>query len=251
LYANGASGWFDAYFPDAIYSGGSVYSSSGWSVVAQNVGSETLQAGDLVSFVGMDGRMSVEKANGANGGAIVGVVTAAYIMDAPAAIEAVVPDAVPEGLPSVEAPMLEEPGAVPFPDEGPPALPEGIEPPPALDATEAPADVPKLGIDMAPEVEMPPEVDMMPNGFEEDSGYIADASVAPGGFMIVMIQGFAQVNVDASVEAGQWLVAGADGGAAAISERQLAWAERRGDVVIGRALQAAVDGKVWVYVNFR
>jgi hypothetical protein len=255
LYADGKgtynNGYYDGYFPHWIRVGGSVVHSGGWSVLAVNTGTEALEPGDLVAFVGMDGDtldaggvgLMVEKAGASGGAMVVGVAEGAYIMDQPAAIEAVAPDAEEEMF--IEEPVKDQtPLAEP---EKAGELLEGDEPP----AVEAVPDAAKID---QPMIEEAPAVPTEAKSFAEaDMGYAMEASVQPGGYVLIAIQGFAQVNVDAraSVEAGDWLIAAADGGVDAISERQLAWAQRRGDVVIGRALAAAVDGKVWVYVNFQ
>lgn len=248
LYANGASGYYDAYFPDWIRAGSTTISSFGISLNALNDGDEPLEPGDLVVFSGVtasagDSRptLAVEKANGANSGAIVGVVQKAYIV---------------EKVPVETVSTVQKQAQAP-------AAPAGIAPvaPKIPLAIEGEKSLLALGIQLAgqetaevpePPVEVPPEADPVETVVER----FVDGPAQPGQYVIVMMQGIAQVKVDASaapVRAGDALVASRTGYAQANSQARMEALGKAGPVVIGRALESLETGKgtIHVFVSVR
>ncbi len=85
------------------------------------------------------------------------------------------------------------------------------------------------------------------------SGHFVEGSAEPGQYVLIVVQGIARVNVDASaapVQVGDTLVAFGAGYATAAAQTQ---ADGLVEVVIGRALEALEAGKgdIYVFVNVR
>jgi hypothetical protein len=252
LFANGFKGstgtpnYYDGFFPDWIRVGTTNISSAGMSMMAVNNGSEALAPGDVVAFngfVAVDNAsvLAITKANGANNGAIIGVVQNAYQYEshqlASEETAAEPRQAEADPLASLEVPEGEEP------------LP--VEVSEAARAAEAATAAP------------PAEV--------YDAGYIVEGNAEPGQHLIVLIQGIAKVNVDAStrpVRAGDTLIASGSG--FAVSDGTVNASPREDDdnsrtregadepsneesrslsvAVIGRALESLEGGTGSVYV---
>ena len=256
LFADGAPGYYDAYFPDAIYAGGTVVSGSGMSFIALNDGSEALEPGDLValsSFVAADASsepvMAVARVNGANSGAFLGVVQAAYVMEAPVEMQPQVTAAEALDAPSVLekelAPLLEFESF-----ESDKELPPEVAPPLPVPPGPLQEEI-GVALEMAPDVAAPAPEQEIP--VDADSGYFVEGSAEPGQYVLIVVQGIARVNVDASaapVQAGDTLVALGSGYATAAAKTQ---AGGLVEVVIGRALEALEAGKdaIYVFVNVR
>jgi hypothetical protein len=264
IYADGASGYCDAYFPDRIYAGGTIISGSGMSFIALNDGSEALEPGDLVAlsgFVAADAFsepvMAVAKVNGANSGAFVGVVQAAYVMEAPVEMQPQVTAAEADAAGALDALAV-----APLPEfesfESDEELPPEVAPPlPVL--PELPQEEIGVAPEMAPDAAAPAPEQEIPvdaaSGYFVDaaSGHFVEGSAEPGQYVLIVVQGIARVNVDASaapVQAGDTLVAFGAGYATAAAQTQ---AGGLVEVVIGRALEALEAGKdaIYVFVNVR
>lgn len=258
IYADGASGYYDAYFPDMIYAGGTVVSSLGMSFVALNDGSEPLAPGDLVAFSGFvatDGSsepaMAVVKASGASRGTIIGVMQSAYVKEA--GVEMQSPLSMAEAAMSAAALQKQE------------VSPPEVEVLPGEKSAPQGESLPSLGPELEREaVEVVPQVtpdQVAPAQMEKvpvaaDAGHFVEGSAEPGQYVVVMVQGIARVNVDASsgaIQAGDTVVASGTAYATAASRAD---AQARGGVspmVIGRALEPLEAGKgtIYVFVNVR
>jgi hypothetical protein len=287
IYANGASGWYDGFFPNCIYVGGYVYGSCGTfvgtAVIARNDGAETLEAGDLVVFNGFDAlaadsgepALSVAKAGGGNGAAVVGVVQGVYVMETFQVAEPA--PAEEETRPTLTEPEVAEKELAPLPSAETLGKDHSSLPPAEVRGDEEPAaEVPNFDVEKIVSPELLPQpveeglvtakpTDLMeaPPGepgesnvmVEVTAGRFAEGSVEPGQYAIVTIQGFVPVKVDAlqPIRAGDWVVALPEGGVAAVSGDMYARALSRGAVSVGRALESLESGSgtIYVYVNFR
>jgi hypothetical protein len=218
-YSSGSS--YDGYFYNCIRVGGTVYGSCSssadaalTSILALNDGDLALEPGDLVAFSGFvtsaDGSgptLAVQKVNGANSPAIIGVVQSAYAQEAPVEMQA-----------QMQA-QLTPAGAAPAaaavePQKEDPPLPEvefkeeaGEEPPPPL---------PEGAIEIEPEVVPELDTSSVPQAeaFGGDAGHFVEGAAQPGQYVVVAIQGITRVKVDASaapVRAGDMLTASATG----------------------------------------
>lgn len=258
LYSDGASGWYDAYFPDFIGVGSSVYSGLGMSIIALNDGSEALEPGDLVAFSRFvtsaedsGPTLAVEKVNGANSFAFVGVAQKAYVKEEVPA----------EAMQHAQRParVQEVPVLKITPKERPAVEGEGsmLPPPVELQREEL----------AAPAREIPAEASRTHHA--DAAGRFVEGSAAPGQYVLVMVQGIAQVKVDASaapVRAGDMLTASATGyaiNATVASQPDAAERPREGVaesgdhspvgaspqvLTIGRALESLESGTGTIYV---
>ena len=227
LYANGSSGWFDAYFPNCVYIGGSSYGtcltseterlSVGMTMQAVNNGSETLVPGDVVVFAGVSSVeglstpvLLVQKASGAADEAVIGVVQSAYILETLTPESAVETKAKSDTILPTEAVAGEE----------------------AVNLTAVEAAVENVISDDP-----------------DHGGHAVVGNVAPGSLSLVQVQGIAQVNVDASktaITAGDSLVASQTGLAVTASRRVNLGADN--GLVVGRALESMDNGSGAIYV---
>ena len=268
IYANGKSGYYDGYFPDMIYAGGTVVSGFGLASVVLNDGSEALEPGDLVAFTGFiasDGSsgptMGVTKVNGANSGAIIGVVQSAYVMEAPVEMQPL-PTAA-EDAPAAPAAavdtVLQKDVSLPeaqFKEEA------GQEPPPLLPQPEVPIIVaPEVAPDLAAPARQEESL------VDADAGHFVEGSAKPGQYVVVTIQGIARVKVDASaapIRVGDTLTASRTGYAITASNYAItaSKADAHGQVprmvqappmIIGRALESLEKGTgtILVFVSVR
>jgi hypothetical protein len=262
MYANGASGYYDAYFPDAIYAGSYWTSGTGvMGIIALNGGSEALEPGDLVAFSGMtaaaegssEPMMAVQKVNDANSGAIIGVVQAAYAQEDPVTMQ-----------PSPTAGEVALAAIVQKEDVVPQlGITEGEEPPPPLPQPEA--------IEVAPELAAP-SAQQAESLMDAEVGHFVEGAAESGQYVAIVIQGIARVKVDASaapVRAGEMLVASPAGYAIAASQQREASQPREGSaesgdrevvpggpppsqavpgMTIGRALESLETGTGTIYV---
>lgn len=225
LYANGASGYYDGFFPDCIRVRSTTYGncitavaegqdalSSGISLMAVNNSKEALAPGDVVVFSGfttMEGSSTplilVEKASGARGEAVLGVMQSAYAHEM-----------LPVTTEQAEARNETMPVAESVPGEEPSAYPE-------LAVNVAPTDNP------------------------DEGGYTVAGNAEPGQQLLVQIQGIALINVDASttaILAGDTLIA-SQSGQAITAPRRL---NSTGGLVVGRALESLGTGTGTIYV---
>jgi len=275
IWANGASGYYDAYFPDAIYAGSYWTSGTGvMGIIALNDGSEALEPGGLVAFSGMtaaaegssEPMMAVQKVNDANSGAIIGVVQATYVQEGPVEMQ-----------PPVTA-VEDNPLAVVL------EVSQKEDIPPEVGGTEAeqlPPPLPEEAIEVAPEIaEVVPELaapsaPQVENLMDAEMGHFVEGAAEPGQYVAIVIQGIARVKVDASaapVRAGDMLVASPAGYAIAASQQREASQPREGSVkpgeeggvpakglplsqspTIGRALESLETGTgaIYVFVSVR
>jgi hypothetical protein len=256
------------------------------SFIALNDGSEALEPGDLVAlsgFVAADAFsepvMAVAKVNGANSGAFVGVVQAAYVMEAPVEMQPQVTAAEADAagaldalapLPEFESFESDEelpPEVAPLPEfesfESDEELPPEVAPP-LPGSPELPQEEIGVAPEMAPDAAAPAPEQEIPvdaaSGYFVDaaSGHFVEGSAEPGQYVLIVVQGIARVNVDASAApvqagdtlAGDTLVAFGAGYATAAAQTQ---AGGLVEVVIGRALEALEAGKdaIYVFVNVR
>ena len=207
----------------------------------------------LSGFVAADASseqvMAVAKVNGANSGAFLGVVQAAYVMEAPVEMQPQVTAAealdAPPVLEKERAPLLEF-ESFESDKELPPEVAPPLPVPPGLLQEEI-----GVALEMAPDVAAPAPEQEIP--VDADSGYFVEGSAEPGQYVLIVVQGIARVNVDASaapVQAGDTLVALGSGYATAAAQTQ---AGGLVEVVIGRALEALEAGKdaIYVLVNVR
>jgi len=275
LYANGASGWFDAYFPDFIYVGGTTYSSAGMSFIALNDGSVALEPGDLVAFSGFDEsaqgssgpRLAVTKVDGANSRVIIGVVQSAYVKE----------DAVKMAMETKSQSAMDE---VPLAATVDTAIPrkEDLALPPLesreVAGEEAPSPLPQpeealpeVAPEVAPELATPSVQQMSLDTAVVDAmdGHFVEGAAQPGQYVLVLVQGITRVKVDASaalIRAGDMLTASAAGYAinatAALEPgKSVAEFRDRGSfsqvLTIGRALESLETGigAIYVYVSVR
>lgn len=264
LYADGASGWYDAVFPDSIYVGGTVISSMGTAFTAVNDGSEALEPGDLVAFSrfaasaeGFESTLAVKKVDGANSHAIVGVVQSAYVKEEIPA-EAMHMQGAAQVL---AAPAGIEKEVAPIPD------PLVIGEDGLLQAL--PMESQQEAVGVAPEPAMEETSSAASPGYA-DVGHFAEGSAQPGQYVVLMVQGIARVKVDATaapIRAGDTLVASAAGyavNAALASQPDEAAQPRKGAgdsgdrgtpgapssqvLTIGRALESLETGTGTIYV---
>jgi hypothetical protein len=229
IYADGAPGWYDGYFPQAIFVGGWSMGAYGSGVTVLNAGSEALQPGDLVALQGFDAAaldagqpaLSVVKANG---GSIMGVVQGAYVVEAPAAT----PDR-PEVLPAAN--HRADTAAVP------PAGTEGEHP-----STWVNAETGEILLE-APQV-------LEGASPEPEAGRFVEGAVQPGQLAIISVEGFVRVNLSASrpIKAGEYVALSSNGSAVGLAASGAGKALDRGYVVIGRALED-LNGKGSIYVS--
>jgi hypothetical protein len=260
LYADGASGYYDAYFPDVIYAGGTVVSALGMSFIALNEGGEVLEPGDLVAlsgFMAPDGSsepaMAVTKVNGANSGAFIGVVQSAYVKEAPAEMQPLptVAEVAVGAAKDVDAAVFQKESA-PLPQAevvaGEDALSEeGAPLPPPTEFEQQGA------IEAAPEVApySLTSVQQEESQVDADVGHFVEGGAEPGQYVVVVVQGIAPVKVDASaapVKAGDALVASGSGYAQASSRARVEALGKAIPMVIGRALESFETGKGTIYV---
>jgi hypothetical protein len=215
LYANGASGWYDAYFPNFIYVGGKVYGTPGTSLVVKNQGGTVLHPSDLVRIagfdpVGLDAETPTLLVAGTGGANAVGVVYGAYVHD-----EEFTRLFAEEGGPVVDPPV-----------------PEGEEPAAVLPAAEDAGDT-----------------------LEADGWHVVEGPVQPGQYALMITEGFVQMNLSAAhpVEVGELLVTTPNGSVMAAAGPEVMSTLGPDQAIIGRALEPLEtgSGKIWVYVSFR
>lgn len=261
IYANGASGWYDAYFPDIIYAGGSTLGSFGLSMVALNDGSEALEAGDLVAFSGFDASaggssgpaLAVKKVNGANSSAIIGVVQGAYVKEEPVEMQPAVTMA--EAAPAAVDTAVTQKEDVPLPGV---EEVRGEEPPLPLPQPQGAIEIEQVVPESAT-----PSGQQAESFVDADVGHFVEGAAQPGQYVLVVVQGIARVKVDASaapVRVGDMLVASPAGFATAqldvATARSREGVAERGisqGLVIGRALESleAGTGMIYVFVSVR
>jgi hypothetical protein len=258
VYADGS--YWDGFFPDRIYAGGTVVSALGMSFVALNDGSEALEPGDLVAFSGFDASaegssgptLAVQKANDANGGAIIGVVQSAYVKEAPVERQSR-PTADPAPAAAEVDTAASQREDVPLPDQSREEAGEDTPPP----LPQPPEGAIEIAPEAVPDVPTPPVEEAESLGRAE-VGHAVEGSAKPGQYVVIVVQGITRVKVDASaapVRAGDMLVASAAGFATAqldvATARSREGVAERGisqGLVLGRALESLESGTGTIYV---
>jgi len=251
MYVDGCTNdsctYYDIYVNDYAYIAGTTFGpiAGNMSFMARNDGAEALNPGDLVVFKGFDdqalgtGAALVAKANSA-GGAIVGIVQGAYVIDGTS----------PEAPPAFVEQAESAPGA---------NIQDGV----VTVAPAAPVGEEAVADEYIERTEKTVDVDVPaaqpPNGSDIQadpySGQFVETAAEPGMFVQVLFQGLTQISVksDKPIAAGDFVVARPNGMVTSAPKNAYSTAMDRGWVVLGRALEdlASGSGQVYVQVNLR